>query len=71
MQALREYLAKQDISQAEFGKRFDPPVTQGAVHQWLKYGIPDERVIEIERATNGEVTRQIMRPHWFQIEAAA
>lgn len=41
-------------------------VTQGAISQWLSKGrIPAERVLQIEQATNGAVTRYEMRPDLY------
>ncbi|WP_081087495.1 transcriptional regulator [Burkholderia stagnalis] len=39
-------------------------VTKGAVHQWMREGrrVPIEHCFPIEQATNGRVTRQMLRP---------
>lgn len=45
-------------------------VTVGAVHQWRggQRPIPVERCVEIERATDGAVTRMDLRPtDWHRI----
>ncbi|WP_322069937.1 transcriptional regulator [Paraburkholderia bannensis] len=45
-------------------------VTKGAVHQWMIPGrrVPIEHCAAIESATNGQVTRQMLRPDdWKQI----
>ena len=43
-----------------------------AVQLWCSSGrVPAERVIEIEKATNGEVTRQELRPDLYPEETAA
>jgi hypothetical protein len=64
--ALRKYLADKSLTQEEFAARFDPPVSQGLVHQWLNFldGKPDnatritpERSVEIELITAGAVPR--------------
>ena len=37
-----------------------------AVRQWLDRRIPAERVLDIERATGGKVTRYELRPDLYQ-----
>ena len=37
-------------------------VTRQAVQQWLKKGLPAERVVLVEKATGGEVKRHQLRP---------
>lgn len=69
---LAKYLKKHDLTQTDFGKRFDPPVTQGGVSHWMNgQTITAERAIEIERATKGEVTRHDLRPDIFARETTA
>lgn len=47
-------------------------VTPQAVQQWCATGVvPAKRVLDIERATNGEVTRNELRPDLYPIEQAA
>lgn len=47
-------------------------VTAQAVQQWVRFGrIPAERVLEVERATNGAVTRYELRPDLYPKEKAA
>jgi len=47
-------------------------VTAQAVNQWVSKGrIPAERVLEIERATEGKVTRHDLRPDLYPMEQAA
>lgn len=43
-------------------------VTPPVVSDWVtgKKGVPLERCVQIERATNGEVTRQDLRPDDYQ-----
>ena len=43
-------------------------VTPPVVSDWVtgKKGVPLERCVQIERATNGEVRRQDLRPHDWQ-----
>lgn len=59
---LTEYLAKEKISQKQFADRVG--VTQSMVWQWLnkKRGIAAEKVIPIESATEGKVSRHDLRP---------
>lgn len=62
--ALRNYLLRHGIAQADFGKRLKPRATQGLVSQWLhgKTKVTPERAIEIERITGGEVRCEDLRP---------
>lgn len=54
-------------SLAERMTRIGRRVTQGAISQWLKKGrIPAERVPQIVKATNGEVTEADLRPDLFK-----
>jgi DNA-binding transcriptional regulator YdaS (Cro superfamily) len=58
---LSEFLAT--TTQEEFAKRLG--VTQGAVSQWLRGGVPVARAADIERATRGLVTRVELLPEIF------
>lgn len=40
-------------------------VSPQAVNQWLKSKVPAERVLEIEGATKGQVTRHDLRPDLY------
>lgn len=63
---LATYLKEHNLSQAEFGQRFDPPVTQGAVSSWLQVGVRSaDRCWEIEWVTRGAVTRLELNPRLF------
>ena len=43
-------------------------VTLGALGNWKARGVPLERCVSIERATNGAVTRKDLRPDdWHEI----
>ncbi len=55
---LDEYLNKNGLSQAEFGKKLTPPVSQGLVSQWINGGtrVTLDNALEIERVTDGSVT---------------
>lgn len=69
---LATYLAKPGApTQEELGARFDPPVTQSAISQWLRKRIPAERVLELERVTGGEVARCDARPDLYPRDEAA
>jgi hypothetical protein len=75
---LKAYLEKTNLSQGDFAKKFDPPVTQGLVWQWLTWlenpkkgtRITAERAKEIESLTGGEVTAHELRPDLFEAKAA-
>lgn len=75
---LRAYLEKHGLSQEDFAKRFDPPVSQGLVWQWLQWlddetkgtRITAERAKEIETITGSEVTRHALRPDLYEERAA-
>jgi DNA-binding transcriptional regulator YdaS (Cro superfamily) len=67
---LSRYLEETDTTQAEFASRLD--VTQGRVWQWLNGDrVPAERVLEIERATEGKVSRHDLRPDLYPRDNAA
>lgn len=61
---LSEYLAT--TSQAELGSLLN--VSQSVVSQWLRgeTRITAERAIQIEKATNGKVSREELRPDLFE-----
>lgn len=40
-------------------------VTRQAVQHWARNGVPANRVIKIEKATGGEVTRYELRPDLY------
>jgi len=68
---LAEYLADNGISQSELARRVG--VSQGMVWQWLngRRRIAAEKVLVIERATDGLVTRQELRPDLYPADAPA
>jgi len=41
-------------------------VSRAAVYEWINGRVPAERAVEIERVTNGAVTRQVLRPDIFE-----
>lgn len=61
---LSEYLGT--TSQAELGSLLN--VSQSVVSQWLRgeTRITAERAIQIEKATNGKVSREELRPDLFE-----
>ncbi|MFZ2982004.1 MAG: YdaS family helix-turn-helix protein [Sphingobium sp.] len=67
---IEQYLKETNTSQEEFAQVIG--VTQGRVSHWVNGSqIPGERVIPIESATGGLVTRHEMRPDLYPIEQAA
>jgi|APSaa5957512576_1039674.scaffolds.fasta_scaffold201868_2 DNA-binding transcriptional regulator YdaS (Cro superfamily) len=50
-------------TQGELAKQIG--ISQVAVSKWMKNGIPPNRAIQIEQLTNGEITRQELRPDFF------
>lgn len=63
---LKTYL--ETTSQSELARALG--VTQGTISHWLngRARIPAERVIAIERATAGNVTRHELRPDLYPVE---
>lgn len=45
-------------------------VSPQAVHKWRVNGIPAERVLRVERATGGRITRHQLRPDLYPKEEA-
>lgn len=73
IQAFREL---KDLTQADFAAFLTlagVKATQSLVSQWElgTITIPAERVIEIERATGGQITRSALRPDLWAAEEAA
>lgn len=66
---LAQYL--ETTSQAEFAKAIG--VSQGLVSHWItgRSRVPAERVLTIEQATGGQVTRHDLREDLYPIEQAA
>jgi DNA-binding transcriptional regulator YdaS (Cro superfamily) len=60
---LSEYLAKKKISQLDFAGRCG--VTQSAVSQWLRDGVPRDRVVLVVSVTEGEVTAHDVAPDMY------
>jgi DNA-binding transcriptional regulator YdaS (Cro superfamily) len=65
---LATYLKRNRVSQAQFARKVG--VTPGAVWQWLndEARISAEKVLPIERATDGAVTRHDLRPDLYPRE---
>lgn len=64
---LSTYLEKRGISQEQFAKSLEPPVSQGLVHQWIsgKTAITNDMAKRIVKATDGEVTPHDCDPSTF------
>jgi DNA-binding transcriptional regulator YdaS (Cro superfamily) len=44
--------------------------SQGSISQWIKLGrVPAERVLQIEKATKGAVSRHELRPDLYPVAA--
>ena len=54
-------------SQAALARACD--VSQMAVSKWTRNGVPPERALQIEKLTDGAVTRQDLRPDLFGLAA--
>lgn len=65
---IQTYLKKHRVTQKEFAKKIG--ATQGFVSQLLlgKRPIPAEKVLPIELATNGQVSRHELRPDIYPPE---
>lgn len=46
-------------------------VSPQVIFNWRKRGVPAERVLDVERATDGRVTRHELRPDLYPEERAA
>ena len=66
---IADYLASKGISQSEFARRVG--VSPGLVWQWInnQTGITAEKAVAIERATDGELPRDRLRPDVFGADA--
>lgn len=62
MKLLKKYLKDTGLTQTEFAEKAG--VNQGLVSQWLsgKLKVSAERVIAVERATEGKLSRHDLRP---------
>lgn len=52
-------------SQSELARRLGGKVRTGHIYHWLRSNVPPERCAEIEVATAGKVTREMLRPDVF------
>lgn len=61
---LRDYLHKHRITQAAFGQRMRPPVSQGKVNHWLQgtRRVSLAEALQIQALTDGEVSPQDLLP---------
>ncbi|MDP3625033.1 MAG: hypothetical protein Q8S12_00435 [Hydrogenophaga sp.] len=57
---LREYLQKHQLTQATFGKRLTPPVSQGKVNHWINgtRRVSLVEALQIESLTGGLVSAE-------------
>jgi DNA-binding transcriptional regulator YdaS (Cro superfamily) len=56
-------------SRAELARRLN--ISSEAVRKWERTRIPAERCLEVEQATGGAVTRQMLRPDLWPADQAA
>lgn len=72
---LKTYLEITNTSQQALADRLTKaghPVTQGAISQWLDRGrVPAERVLQLERVSDGVMARHDLRPDLYPIEGSA
>lgn len=68
---IKAYLEKHQLSQEQFAKQIG--VSQGLVWQWIegRTRITAERAVEIEKKTEGEITRHALRPDLYPARARA
>lgn len=52
-------------TQTELARRIGGKVKTGHIYHWLRNRVPPERCHDIERATQGRVTRYQLRPDVF------
>lgn len=60
---LTDYFARPGNSQAQLARQLG--VTQATVSRWASNQVPAERVLPVEAATGGQVTRHDMRPDLY------
>lgn len=60
-----DYLRQNGLTQSAFAAKFDPPVSQGLVSQWLKgkTRITLDQALQISRLTGGQVTPEDCAAH--------
>jgi DNA-binding transcriptional regulator YdaS (Cro superfamily) len=59
---LETYLSRRGAA-TEMGRALG--ITHSAVLQWIKNGVPAERVLAIEVASGGKLSRHVLRPDLF------
>lgn len=65
MEKLKTYLKSHKITQMQLAEMLGM-CSQSAIAQWFqKNRVPAERVLQIEKATKGAVTRQDLRPDLY------
>lgn len=55
------------LTQSQLGAMFPEPFTKATICRWEKYGVPVERVIEIEEVTG--IPRAELCPAFFAVSA--
>lgn len=70
---LATYLKQTKTSLADFARSLDPPVTPGLVGHWIKgrCRVGPDKVLKIEAATGGKVSRHELRPDLYPRDVAA
>ena len=63
---LKDWMTETGTTQLSLALRIG--VTQGLIWQWVngKARVPAERAVQLERATDGKVTRAELRPDLFE-----
>lgn len=64
---IRDYLTEEGITAAEFGRRINVSRSQMIRYITGERRIPAERAIEIERASDGKIRREELRPDLFNV----
>lgn len=57
------------LTQSQLGAMFPEPFTKATICRWEKYGVPVERVIEIEKVTG--IPRAVLCPAFFASAAGS
>lgn len=71
MNLIRKYLKDTGLTQAQFAEKAKVP--QGLVSQWVndKLRVSAERVLDVESATEGRLSRHDLRPDIYPRDNAA
>jgi len=72
---LKQYLDQPDVTQEGLAKQVttDTPhktATKSAVGQWLKSQVPSDRVLQLERISDGLMSRHDLRPDLYPNESS-